>query len=244
MLKAVIIDDIELARQTLKKDLALYCPEVTVIGEADGVVSGARLLKTVKPNVLFLDIELKDGVGFDLLEILDDISFKIIFTTASDAHAIKAFRHAAVDYLLKPIDPDELKVAIEKVKQGFSQNAQFSVLLENNKNKVTTKIALHTHDKIHVVNISDIVRCEANVNYTEFNLVGSKKILVTKTLKDFEELLKEHHFYRVHQSHLINTKFIKEFIKTDGGHLMMNDGTTVPVSSRKRAEVLQLIENL
>lgn len=244
MLKAVIIDDIELACQTLKKDLALYCPEVTVIGEADGVVSGARLLKTVKPNVLFLDIELKDGVGFDLLEILDDISFKIIFTTASDAHAIKAFRHAAVDYLLKPIDPDELKVAIEKVKQGFSQNAQFSVLLENNKNKVTTKIALHTHDKIHVVNISDIVRCEANVNYTEFNLVGSKKILVTKTLKDFEELLKEHHFYRVHQSHLINTKFIKEFIKTDGGHLMMNDGTTVPVSSRKRAEVLQLIENL
>ena len=244
MLKAVIIDDIDLARETLKKDLALYCPDVTIIGEAEGVVSGARLLKNIKPDVLFLDIQLKDGVGFDLLEILPDISFKIIFTTASDAYAIKAFRHAAVDYLLKPIDPDELKSAIDKVKKGFSQNAQFSVLLENNKNKTTSKIALHTQDKIHIVDINDIIRCEANVNYTEFNFSNSKKLLVTKTLKDFEELLKEQGFHRVHQSHLINTKYIKEFIKTDGGYIIMTDGSSVPVSTRKRAEVLDLIEKL
>lgn len=244
MLKAVIIDDIDLARQTLKKDLALYCPDVEVIGEAEGVVSGVKLLKTIKPDVLFLDIQLKDGVGFDLLEILPEVSFKIIFTTASDAYAIKAFRHAAVDYLLKPIDPDELTSAIEKLKNGFSQKAQVSVLLENNKNKTTSKIALHTQEKIHIVNIDDIIRCEANVNYTEFHFTHSKKILVTKTLKDFEEMLKESGFYRVHQSHLINTKYIKEFVKTDGGYIMMSDRSSVPVSTRKRAEVLNLIETL
>ncbi len=244
MLKAVIIDDIDLARQTLKKDLALYCPDVEVIGEAEGVVSGVKLLKSFKPDVLFLDIQLKDGVGFDLLEILPDVSFKIIFTTASDAYAIKAFRHAAVDYLLKPIDPDELMSAIEKLKSGFSQQAQVSVLMENNRNKTTSKIALHTQDKIHVVDIADIIRCEANVNYTEFHFINSKKILVTKTLKDFEEMLKENGFYRVHQSHLINTKYIKEFVKTDGGYLIMSDGNSVPVSTRKRSEVLSLIETL
>jgi two-component system LytT family response regulator len=244
MLKAVIIDDIDLARQTLKKDLLLYCPDVEVIGEAEGVVSGVKLLKSIKPDVLFLDIQLKDGVGFDLLEILPDVSFKIIFTTASDAYAIKAFRHAAVDYLLKPIDPDELMSAIEKLKSGFSQQAQVSVLMENNRSKTTSKIALHTQDKIHVVDISDIIRCEANVNYTEFHFINSKKILVTKTLKDFEEMLKENGFYRVHQSHLINTKYIKEFVKTDGGYLIMSDGNSVPVSTRKRSEVLSLIETL
>lgn len=244
MLKAVIIDDIDLARQTLKKDLLLYCPDVEVIGEAEGVVSGVKLLKSIKPDVLFLDIQLKDGVGFDLLEILPDVSFKIIFTTASDAYAIKAFRHAAVDYLLKPIDPDELMSAIEKLKSGFSQQAQVSVLMENNRSKTTSKIALHTQDKIHVVDIADIIRCEANVNYTEFHFINSKKILVTKTLKDFEEMLKENGFYRVHQSHLINTKYIKEFVKTDGGYLIMSDGNSVPVSTRKRSEVLSLIETL
>lgn len=244
MLKAVIIDDIDLARQTLKKDLLLYCPDVEVIGEAEGVVSGVKLLRSIKPDVLFLDIQLKDGVGFDLLEILPDVSFKIIFTTASDAYAIKAFRHAAVDYLLKPIDPDELMSAIEKLKSGFSQQAQVSVLMENNRSKTTSKIALHTQDKIHVVDISDIIRCEANVNYTEFHFINSKKILVTKTLKDFEEMLKENGFYRVHQSHLINTKYIKEFVKTDGGYLIMSDGNSVPVSTRKRSEVLSLIETL
>ncbi len=244
MLKAVIIDDIDLARQTLKKDLALYCPDVTIIGEAEGVVSGVKLLKTIKPDVLFLDIQLKDGVGFDLLEILPEVPFKIIFTTASDAYAIKAFRYAAVDYLLKPIDPDELISAIEKLKNGFSQKAQFSVLMENNKTKTISKIALHTQDKILVVDINDIIRCEASVNYTEFYFTNSKKIVVTKTLKDFEEMLKESGFYRVHQSHLINTKYIKEFVKTDGGYIMMSDGNSVPVSTRKRAEVLNLIESL
>lgn len=247
MIKAIIIDDIEQARITLKKDLQAYAPDVQVIGEAGGVVEGAKLLKSVKPDVLFLDIQMQDGSGFDLLDILKEISFKIIFITASDAHAIKAFRYAAIDYLLKPVDPDELVEALKKLREEKVNESEKYKLLNDtlkNHNKPHEKLALHTQDKIHIVNISDIIRCESNVNYTEFHFVGGKKLLVTKTLKDFEDLLSDQGFYRVHQSHLINTKYIKEFVKTDGGYLLMNDGCQVPVSTRKRPEVIKMLEEL
>jgi two-component system LytT family response regulator len=247
MIKAVIIDDVEQARVTLKKDLEVYVKDVQVIGEANGVVEGARLLKNLQPDILFLDIQMQDGSGFDLLDILKDIQFKIIFITASDAHAIKAFRYAAIDYLLKPVDPDELMEALKKFKQEkTNESDKYKLLNESLKNhhKAHERLALHTQDKIHIVNIQDIVRCESNVNYTEFYFSNGKKMLVTKTLKDFEDLLSEQGFYRVHQSHLVNTKFIKEFVKTDGGYLIMNDGSNVPVSTRKRPEVMKMLEEL
>lgn len=247
MIKAIIIDDIEQARVTLKKDLQTYAADVEVIGEAGGVVEGARLLKSLKPDVLFLDIQMQDGSGFDLLDILPEINFKIIFITASDAHAIKAFRYAAIDYLLKPVDPDELVEALKKLKEGkVNENEKYKLLNDSLKNnsKAHERLALHTQDKIHIVNISDVIRCESNVNYTEFHFAGGKKLLVTKTLKDFEDLLADQGFYRVHQSHLINTKYIKEFVKTDGGYLLMNDGCQVPVSTRKRPEVMKMLEEL
>ncbi len=247
MIKAIIIDDIEQARITLKKDLNVYAPDITIIGEANGVVEGAKLLKTTKPDILFLDIQMQDGSGFDLLDILGEINFKIIFITASDAHAIKAFRYAAIDYLLKPVDPDELVSALEKFKlQRPNENANYKLLNETLKNthKAHQRLALHSQDKIHIVNISDIIRCESNVNYTEFFFTNGKKMLVTKTLKEFEDLLSEQGFYRVHQSHLVNTKYIKEFVKTDGGYISMTDGSTVPVSTRKRPEVIKMLEEL
>jgi len=247
MIKAIIIDDIEQARITLKKDLQVYAPDVTVIGEANGVVEGAKLLKTMQPDILLLDIQMQDGSGFDLLDILPSIPFKIIFITASDAHAIKAFRYAAIDYLLKPVDPDELTAALSKFReQKLNENEKYKLLNESLKNhqKVHERLALHSQDKIHIVNIKDILRCESNVNYTEFYFSDGKKLLVTKTLKDFEDLLSDQGFYRVHQSHLVNTKYIKEFIKTDGGYLLMNDGSNVPVSSRKRPEVVKMLEEL
>jgi two-component system LytT family response regulator len=247
MIKAIIIDDIEQARITLKKDLQVYAKDVTIIGEANGVVEGAKLLRTVQPDVLFLDIQMQDGSGFDLLDILKDIPFKIIFITASDAHAIKAFRYAAIDYLLKPVDPDELTAALSKYKEHkLNENEKYKLLSESLKNnqRIHERLALHTQDKIHIVNINDIIRCESNVNYTEFHFSNGKKLLVTKTLKDFEDLLSDQGFYRVHQSHLVNTKFIKEFIKTDGGYLLMNDGCNVPVSTRKRPEVIKMLEEL
>lgn len=247
MLKAIIIDDIEQARITLKKDLEAYAPDVQVIAEAGGVIEGAKLLKSVKPDVLFLDIQMQDGSGFDLLDILKEINFKIIFITASDAHAIKAFRYAAIDYLLKPVDPDELVAALKKLREeNVNENEKYKLLNDSLKNhqKPHERLALHTQEKIHIVNIQDIIRCESNVNYTEFFFSGGKKLLVTKTLKDFEDLLADQGFYRVHQSHLINTKYIKEFVKTDGGYLLMNDGCNVPVSTRKRPEVMKMLEEL
>ena len=247
MIKAVLIDDIEQARITLKKDLSVYAPDVEVIAEAGGVVEGARVLRSISPDVIFLDIQMQDGSGFDLLEILPDIPFKIIFITASDAHAIKAFRYAAIDYLLKPVDPDELKTALDKLRnQKLNENDKYRLLNDSLKNagKPQSRLALHTQDKIHIVNIADILRCESNVNYTEFHFSDGKKLLVTKTLKDFEDLLSEHGFFRVHQSHLVNTRCIKEFIKADGGSLLMSNGKTIPVSTRKRAQVLEMLEAL
>src|SRR5687767_6163588 len=175
MIRAIIIDDIEQARITLKKDLEVYAPDVQVIGEANGVVEGAKLLKSTKPDVLFLDIQMQDGSGFDLLDILKEINFKIIFITASDAHAIKAFRYAAIDYLLKPVDPDELTAALTKFRDHkVNENEKYKLLNESlkNTNKPHERLALHTQDKIHIVNINDIIRCESSVNYTEFFFTG------------------------------------------------------------------------
>lgn len=246
MIKAIIIDDILQARETLRKDLSTYAPEVEVIAEASGVIEGAKMLKNMTPDVLFLDIQMQDGSGFDLLDLLSEIKFRIIFITASDAHAIKAFRYAAIDYLLKPLDPDELKMAIEKLKtKVLDESEKYKLLNESlNNTRNQTKLALHTHDKIHIVNIPDIIRCESNVNYTEFYFTDGKKLVVTRTLKEFEDILSEHKFFRVHQSHLINTSCIKEFNKSEGGTLLMSNGQTVPVSSRKKAQVLEMLEKL
>jgi len=211
MIKAVIIDDIEQARTTLRQDLKDYAPDIELIGEASGVVEAAKLLKTIQPNIVFLDIQMQDGSGFDLLDLLADIPFKIIFITASDAHAIKAFRYAAIDYLLKPVDPDELVSSLDKYrKQQINENEKYKLLNESLKNhtKPSERLALHSQNKIHIVNISDIIRCESSVNYTEFHFADRKKMIVSKTLKEFEDLLTDLNFYRVHQSHLVNTKSI------------------------------------
>ena len=244
MIKALIIDDLEQARTTLKKDLATYASDVAIIGEADGVVSGAKLLRTVQPDILFLDIQMQDGSGFDLLDILPEINFKIIFITASDAHAIKAFRYAAIDYLVKPVDPDELQSALSRYRENhLNEDAKYKLLSDSLRNveKPTKRLALHAQDKINIVNIDEIVRCESHINYTTFFFIDGTRIVVTRTLKDFDELLSDQGFYRVHQSHLVNMKYIREFIKGDGGYLLMTDQSEVPVSVRKRPVVFEMI---
>ncbi len=241
MIKAVLIDDIPAAIKMLESDLQTHCPEIEVIGKAASVVSAAKLLRELKPDVVFLDIELEDGNAFDLLQILPEISFKIIFVTASDKYAIRAFRFSAIDYLLKPIDIDELKDAVQKIKNSDSKE-KIDVLLDHWSNKnASDRIALHSNDEIKIVNLLDIVRCESDNNYTNFYFVNKGRFLVTRTLKSYDQLLSESGFIRVHQSHLVNIKHIKSYVKTDGGYLLMSDQSRVPVAVRKKAEVMDLL---
>ncbi len=247
MLKAVIIDDILQARAALRADLEECCPEILIIGEAEGVESGYTLIRKENPDVVFLDIKMNDGTGFDLLERLKEKPPRVIFTTAFDDMALRAFRYAAVDYLLKPVDTEELKKAVSKlsVEKVFPDSYRF--LLENFKNLGTPahrKIALNTQEKVRVVSIPDIMRCESSSNYTTFYLQGGEKIVVTKTMKEYEEILEPHQFFRVHHSHLVNLNHVKEFIKSDGGYLVMNHGESVPVSTRKREEVLKRLQEM
>lgn len=247
-MRAIIIDDMPQAVQLLRNDLAACCPEVEVIGDAEGVVSGARLIKQLKPELLFLDIQLQDGTGFDLLEILpEELHFQVIFTTVSDAHAIRAFRYAAIDYLLKPLNPEELKEAVAKARRatGEQSKEKLGLLLDAMKQPTAPRrIALHTQEKIQIVDVDSIVRCEASSNYTTFHFLDRSKLLVSKTLKEFERMLQEHPFLRVHQSHLVNLQHVKAFLKADGGYLQMTDDGRVPVSFRKRAAVLEALESM
>lgn len=246
-MKAIIIDDMPQAVQVLKADIEDVAAEIDIIGTADSVVSGIKLLKSMQPDLLFLDIQLGDGTGFDILEILGDIPFKIIFTTASDEYALRAFRFAAVDYLLKPIDLDELKNAIERAKNQLGTTSERLDVLKDTFRKpdeLPSRMCLHTQDKIEVIDIQNIIRCEASDNYTIFYFVDGKKLMVTRTLKTFEKQLAKHRFFRSHQSHLVNLQQVASFVRTEGGYLLLKNGDQVPVSVRKRSEMMGILEEL
>mgnify|MGYP001057525852 CR=1 FL=1 len=245
-LTAILVDDLPIALQLLQDDLTTHHPEIEIIGTAKSVVEASKLLRKTQPDILFLDIMLGDGTGFDILEIVSNLKSKIIFVTASDEFAIKAFKFAAIDYILKPYSQEDLTNAIEKATNQIQpEMAQLEVLKQNiSINNQPKKISLATSEKIVVVSLDEIIRCESDNNYTTFYLENNTKILVSKTLKYYADLLKDNNFLRVHQSHLINTKFIKEFIKSDGGYLMLTDKTSIPVSVRKRSEVLEALSFL
>tara|TARA_R110001632_G_scaffold210521_2_gene335620 strand:+ start:9171 stop:9920 length:750 start_codon:yes stop_codon:yes gene_type:complete len=244
---AILVDDIPSALQLLANDIEQKHPSITVIGKAKSVVEAAKLLRKGEPDILFLDIMLGDGTGFDVLEIFPNLRSKIIFVTASDEYAIRAFKFAAIDYVLKPYSDEDLSTAIEKATQQIQPDKQqLSVLKDSiaSPNQRPNKISLHTLDKIIVVDLNDIVRCKSDNNYTEFFFQDGTKILVTKTLKTFADLLKNYQFLRVHQSHLVNVSYVKAFIKSDGGYLVLKDKNTVPVSVRKRAEVIEALNTI
>jgi two-component system LytT family response regulator len=232
-IKTLIVDDMPLAIANLTADLE-EVDNIEVVGTAHGVMEAAKQIKKLKPDLLFLDIHMGDGDGFDLLEMISDEGLAVIFTTASKDHAIKAFQFKAIDYLLKPIDPQLLDQAIDKVVQARSAQTP-------QKSTKSGSIALNTQEEIRLVNIADIIRLEAMSNYTNFHLAGGSKILVTKTLKEFEKVLPES-FLRVHQSHLVNRDQIDAYIKTEGGYLKMKDGADVPVSVRKKAQVVEMLK--
>jgi two-component system, LytTR family, response regulator len=248
-MRAIIIDDEKSARDTLKSDIVHSCPEVTIVAEANGVKTGIAAIKEFKPDLVFLDVEMMDGNGFDILEQLHPAYFKVIFTTAYDTHAVKAFKFSAVDYLLKPVDTDELIAAVKKLNTVIdTKGLQMSLnaLIENSKNnqKELQKIVINSSDGHYVFSIDEIIRFEADRNYTKVVFEKEKPLLVAKTLKHFEDLLKGQKFERIHQSHIINVRHIKKYIPRDGGYVVMSNTDNVPVAQRKRAELLELLELL
>lgn len=243
---AVIIDDEEKSVQTLRQMLNLFCSDVQIIGEANGVKEGLELLSEVKPDVLFLDIQMPDGSGFDLLKQLDERAFNLIFTTAFDQYALKAIKFSALDYLLKPIDADELKEAVKKVQEKTTPSAEaVDNLLGNISQKAEDqKIVLSTAEGMHIIQVKNIIRCQADDYYTNFYLNDGRRIMISKTLKENEELLDEHHFIRPHRSHLVNMAYVKRYVKSDGGYIVLSDGTQIPVSRRKKDIVLNYLQRM
>ncbi len=249
MIRGIIVEDERHSRETLRGMLDRYCKNVEIVAETDSYRGGLKEIREHHPDVVFLDIQMPDGSGFRMLEELDEIDFEIIFTTAFDQFAIKAIKYSALDYLLKPIDPEELVRALKKVETKLSNqkvNQNIQVLLDNIKARDADphKIILSTSEKIHIIETDQIIRCESDNYYTNFFLSDGKKILVSKTLKENEQLLSDHNFIRPHKSHLVNVKFIKGFLKYDGGYIEMTDGSRIPVSRRKREKIIEVITHL
>jgi two-component system LytT family response regulator len=249
MIEAVIIDDEKNARQAIKQIIEKHFPDISVVGDADDVKSGVELISKISPSLVFLDIKLPDGTGFDILKQFNNVGFSTIFITAYNEHAVKAFKFSAIDYLLKPIDIDELKEAVKKVKKTHEQQntkKKIEVFFENinNINKEVKKIILKTSESIHLVNVNNILRCESDGNYTKFYFTDRQALFVSKNIKEYYEMLKDYQFFRPHQSHIVNINYIKQYQKQDGGFLIMKDDSTVPVSTRKKDELMKIFNNI
>jgi two-component system, LytTR family, response regulator len=248
MFQLLIIDDEPHMRDSLAKLLARHCPQVTVVGEAGSIAGGISAIRELHPDIVLLDIQLVDGTGFDLLSAIPSIDFKVIFITAFDQFAIQAFRFSAVDYLLKPVNPELLAEAVDRAIQMIieHQNIQMQALHDNLKNidHQGRKIILKTTENIYLLELRSIICCESDDNYTRVHTTQGDKILVSKTLKEYDELLIGSGFYRVHKSYLINLAHIRRFEKQDGGYIVLTNDLKVPVASRKRDEMLKLLEKM
>lgn len=236
---SVIVDDEPGNIVTLTELLKTYCPEVIVDGTAPDIVKGYDLVKKVNPDVVFLDIEMPYGNAFDLLNRLAPVNFEVIFITAFNDYAVKAFKYAALDYILKPVNLVELKAAVDKASRRLEEkniNNRIASLLANLKpeNQANQKIGLPTNDGFYFEDVNNIMHLEAAGSYTYIFTKGKKKELVSKSLKEFEDVLPESNFCRVHHSYIININFVKKYYKGRGGYVEMDDGTTVEIAVRKK----------
>lgn len=249
MLRAIVVDDIEAIRKDHMAILKNHCPNVAVIGQADSVASGVALIKQLAPDLVFLDVEMPDGNGFDLLQKLKPFDFRVIFITGYEDFAIRAFRFSAIDYLLKPVKAVDLVEAVQKAEQSLG-NEVLELKLNNlfanlERPKNLQKLVLKTADKIYSVNIQDIVHCESDKNYTTFYFINAPQLVVSTNLKEYDMLLSPHNFFRTHKSHLINMAYFDHFIKSEGGNkIIMKNKTAIPLSVRKKDEFLILLDHL
>ncbi len=247
MKKALVIDDENRTRDLIAKMINSFGLDIEAIAAGESVESGLRAIEEHHPDIVFLDIKMPDGTGFDLLRSIPNKTFEVIFITAHEEFAIKAIKFSALDYILKPVDADELKAAVERAIESVGnkkEESQFDALQLNIQPNQKRRLVLKTQESVHVIELDNIIRCEADRNYTSFYLTSGKKILVSKTLKDYETLLSGHNFLRVQQSHLINLDFVARYDKGNGGSVVMKDDSEVPLSPAKRDIFFKILENL
>ncbi len=248
-LTAIIVDDEQHCRDALSGLLERRHPEINLLGMATNVPEGLELYAKTKPKLLFLDIEMGSNTGFDLIQAIGPDRPHVIFTTAHEGYAVKAIRFSALDYLLKPVDADELSLAIGKVKQADrtpQSPDQIMALLKNlaNPQAPDRRIALPVADGLEMVDTGDITYCESDSNYTVVHQKDKKRLVISRTLKEFEDILDPTQFVRVHHSYLINVKHVKKYIRGEGGEVIMSDGTNVAVSRRKKQELMDSLARL
>ncbi len=244
-LRAIIIDDEVHCAETLEWQLTNFCPSVKLIGVFSSPIEGLAAIKDQAPDLVFLDIEMPKMNGFQLLRSLEKVDFGVIFTTAFDQFAVQAFKVSAVDYLVKPIDDDQLKLSVEKAEKRNPENAMVSVdfLLEQiQENKLSNRIFLPTLNGLEFFDKQLVIRCESDSNYTTVFFEKNDKMVISKTLKEFEDLLPERHFFRVHHSHIINLLYVQKYVRGEGGHLVMKNGNIVPVSRAKKQLLLECLQ--
>jgi two-component system, LytTR family, response regulator len=245
-LKTVIIDDEQNAVDFICSIIGEYCPDLEVAGKAFNVSGGVEKIMEVKPALVFLDVEMPNGTGFDLLTHFPEKDFDVIFITAFNHYAIKAIRFSAVDYILKPININEFIEAVNRVikKQSINHipgNENIKALMENLKSVYPSRLGIPTAEGMEYLNPKDIIRIEADRSYSWFHLTGNRKILVSKHLKEFQELLSDRYFFRSHNSHLVNLKYVRKFVRKDGGYIEMQDGSQISISrTRKDLFLLQM----
>ena len=247
MLNAIIVDDEPYCCEVLSTLLKRYCPEVEVVAVCSSGEEALKAIRRLQPQIVFLDIEMPQMNGFDMLERLPEINFHLVFTTSYDQYAIKAIRFSAIDYLLKPIDREELQRAVQKVSRQVQKPVaqQLEILLQKiHQPGAVNKVALPTMEGLQMVSVDNILRCESDSNYTIIFLKDKQKLVVSRTLKEIEEMLEDYPFVRVHHSYLVNLNEINRYVKGEGGYLVMSDGTTIDVSrSKKEALLKKLLHN-
>jgi len=236
MLNAIIVDDEQDSIKYLEGVIRENCPNVNIIAKANTVVDALMEIENKQPELVFLDIELEDGTGFDVLEKSRHRNFEVIFVTAFNQYAIRAFKHSATDYILKPVDITELREAITRVSRSRSEKSvgNFSILLDNLKSESPRKLAIPTLQGYEYILVDNIVRIEAERSYCLIYLLDKRKIMVSRCLNDYQKILDERKFFRAHNSHLINLQHVKMYVKRDGGYIEMVDGTIVPLARRKK----------
>lgn len=249
MLKTIIVDDEPNAREKLQLLLTKYCgSNVSIVALAKNATEGLAAIELHKPDLVFLDVEMPVHTGFDMLKQIPDIHFEIIFATAHDQYAIRAIKFSALDYLLKPIDADQLQEAVLKALERRGSHAmqrQYEVLKENlgSKTKEMEQLAIPSQQGLIFIKVADLIRCEADSNYTWFFLANKQKIVSSRTLKEYEEILTDSGFVRIHSAHLINKKHLRQYIKGEGGEVVMADGTKLDVSRRRKQSVIEALAN-